>query len=124
MHEFRRILKPDGKIIVIEPYLFENTPLSNRFMQWYDDGNYIRTEREYIDLFGDHFQCNVVKRFKKCFLYNSPLLQAETQPEFNSVFITLSGIAHADPDYIQRTQDAAAPYETLQETQHSPSAQF
>jgi ubiquinone/menaquinone biosynthesis C-methylase UbiE len=110
MREFQRILKPDGKIIVIEPYLFVKTTFSNRFMQWYDDGDYIRSEQEYINLFRDHFQCNVVKKFKKCFLYNemffsaSPL-QVETSSEYNSVYNSPSEFDHYEPIYFQHTHE-------------------
>ncbi len=110
MREFQRILKQDGKIIVIEPYLFVKTTFSNRFMQWYDDGDYIRSEQEYINLFRDHFQCNVVKKFKKCFLYNemffsaSPL-QVETSSEYNSVYNSPSEFDHYEPIYFQHTHE-------------------
>jgi SAM-dependent methyltransferase len=69
--EFRRVLKPDGKIIIIEPCLFKKSPLCNWFMQWYDAGDYIRREEDYLNYFAkENFKCNVLKRFKKCFLYN------------------------------------------------------
>ncbi|MGG1576143.1 class I SAM-dependent methyltransferase, partial [Fictibacillus sp. NRS-1165] len=69
--EFKRILKPDGRIIIIEPCFFKKSPVSNWFMQWYDAGNYIRREEDYLNYFAKaNFKCNVLKRFKKCLLYN------------------------------------------------------
>jgi len=69
--EFERILKPEGKIIVMEPYLCKERKLNNRFMIWYDDGKYIRSEHDYLDLFhAGRYECQVVKKFTKCFLYN------------------------------------------------------
>jgi ubiquinone/menaquinone biosynthesis C-methylase UbiE len=102
MREFRRVLKPDGKIIGIEPYFFEKTPISNLFMQLYDNGNYIRHEQEYIELFNAHFKWNVIKKFKKCFLYNemffsaSPL-QGDMLTQYVPVFMSPQESAHQPP---------------------------
>lgn len=68
--ELRRVLKPSGSIYVIEPCLFESSPICNRFMKWIDRGDYIRDEQEYFALFRNYFECKVLNRFKKCFLYN------------------------------------------------------
>jgi len=68
--EFRRVLKPDGKIIVIEPCFFEKFHLSNWCMSSFDRGKYIRNEGEYLKIFhGHNYKTEVIKRFKKCF-YN------------------------------------------------------
>ncbi|WP_374709295.1 class I SAM-dependent methyltransferase [Desmospora profundinema] len=67
MEEFKRILKPTGTIIVIEPCLFADKPFSNRIMSWFDRGEYIRNETDYLHLFQQHhFDCQVLKRFRKC----------------------------------------------------------
>ena len=77
MKEFKRILKPTGTIIVMEPCLCKEKPLCNWFMKWYDNGEYIRNEEEYIRLFRDHnYDCNVIKRFRKCFLYHELFFSA------------------------------------------------
>ncbi|WP_175482248.1 class I SAM-dependent methyltransferase [Thermoflavimicrobium dichotomicum] len=69
--EFERVLKPTGTIIVMEPYLEAARPFSNRFMQWFDKGNYIRAENHYLSLFQEqNYDCNILKKFRKCFLYN------------------------------------------------------
>ncbi|KOP69290.1 hypothetical protein AMS62_26640 [Bacillus sp. FJAT-18019] len=69
--EFKRILKPGGMVIVMEPYLCENRKFNNRFMNWYDDGKYIRHEERYLNLFqAGQFECEVLNKFTKCLLYN------------------------------------------------------
>jgi|GEM_PF-615913 len=79
--EFERILKPDGKIIVMEPYLCMNRRFNNRFMNWYDDGKYIRSEHDYLNLFdAGRYECQVIKKFTKCFLYNEIFFTAVPVP--------------------------------------------
>jgi SAM-dependent methyltransferase len=79
LQEFERVLKPDGTVIVMEPCLCENKPFNNRFMNWYDDGEYIREEEHYLRLFHDRqFECTVIKKFTKCFVYNEIFFKAET----------------------------------------------
>ncbi|WP_342048141.1 class I SAM-dependent methyltransferase [Bacillus sp. OTU530] len=69
--EFKRVLKPDGKIVIMEPCLFEKSSISNWFMRSNDKGEYILREEEYLNYFTmENFQCQVLKRFKKCFFYN------------------------------------------------------
>lgn len=69
--EFKRILKPEGKIVVIEPCFFEKSPISNWFMKYNDKGDYIRSEEDYLNYFTkENFRCNVLRRFKKCLFYN------------------------------------------------------
>jgi SAM-dependent methyltransferase len=77
LREFRRILKPGGRVIVMEPCLRDHTPLSNWFMRWNDRGDYIRDEDEYLGLFQQEgYACSVRERFKKCFLYNELFFDA------------------------------------------------
>lgn len=77
LQEFERVLKPGGKIIVMEPYLGENTQFSNRFMNWYDDGEHIRDETSYLNLFASsRYECQVLHKFKKCFVYNELFFSA------------------------------------------------
>lgn len=69
--EFKRILKPEGRIVVIEPCFFEKSPICNWFMNYNDKGDYIQNEENYLNYFTkENFRCNVLKRFKKCFFYN------------------------------------------------------
>ncbi|WP_084134764.1 class I SAM-dependent methyltransferase [Paenibacillus harenae] len=84
--EIQRILKPDGTIIIMEPCLCKNKPLSNGFMKWYDNGEYIRHEEEYIQLFTDHnLECQVIKRFRKCFLYNELFFSVNSKSRLQPV---------------------------------------
>lgn len=69
--EFKRILKNQGRIVVIEPCFFTKSPISNWFMKNNDKGDYIRSEKGYLNYFTtENFRCNVIKKFKKCFFYN------------------------------------------------------
>ncbi|KKB34403.1 class I SAM-dependent methyltransferase [Bacillus thermotolerans] len=71
VREFRRVLKPGGKVIAIEPCFVEKTPICNWFMKVNDKGDYIQKEETYLNYFTkEKFQCRVLKRFKKCFFYN------------------------------------------------------
>ncbi|XEC96443.1 class I SAM-dependent methyltransferase [Paenibacillus tarimensis] len=75
--EFERVLKPGGKVIVMEPCLCEKKKFSNWFMNRFDDGKYIRNGESYLNLFqAGRFECQVLKRFKKCFIYNEILFDA------------------------------------------------
>ncbi|AKG34898.1 methyltransferase type 11 [Paenibacillus durus ATCC 35681] len=77
MKEYKRVLKPSGKIIVMEPCLCRNKPLSNWFMNLYDNGEYIRREEEYIQLFRENeFTSQVINRFRKGLLYNELFFSA------------------------------------------------
>ena len=69
--EFRRTLKPDGIIVIMEPCLSETSLVTNWFMKNFDKGQYIRNEQEYLELFHSHrFETDVLSRFRKLFLYN------------------------------------------------------
>jgi SAM-dependent methyltransferase len=77
VREFKRILKPGGAVIIIEPYLCNRSPICNRFMQWYDKGHFIRNEEDYFEIFENYaFQCRILKRFRKCLLYNELFFSA------------------------------------------------
>lgn len=71
LNEFRRVLKAEGNIMAIEPYLCQKSKFNNWFMNRYDQGEHIRKEEDYIQLFKDqNYDCQVLKKFKKCLLYN------------------------------------------------------
>lgn len=71
LKEFRRVLKPGGSIIAIEPCLCQNNRLGNWFMKRCDNGAYIRNEDDYLQLFQEQqYECQVIRKFTKCFLYN------------------------------------------------------
>lgn len=71
LQEFHRVLRPKGKVIVIEPCFFKNSYLCNRFMGFFDKGKYIRNEHEYLSIFHKHdYQTEVFKRFNQLLFYN------------------------------------------------------
>jgi SAM-dependent methyltransferase len=70
LEEFKRVLRLNGTVLVIEPCLFNNSYINNWFMGYFDKGEYIRTEDEYMNLFHDHgFKINLLSRYRKIF-YN------------------------------------------------------
>lgn len=76
LQDFPRILKPYGKIVVIEPCLFKHSYLSNWFMNFFDKGKYIRDEESYLEMFKiNNFRTEVIKRYKKLF-YNEIFFSA------------------------------------------------
>ncbi|MGZ7442391.1 class I SAM-dependent methyltransferase [Paenibacillus sp. TH7-28] len=83
LHEFRRVLKPEGNVAVIEPYLSQKSRFNNWFMTRFDDGNYIRNEDDYLRLFiNQQYDCQLLKKFRKCLLYNEIFFTA--RPKGNS----------------------------------------
>jgi SAM-dependent methyltransferase len=66
--EFLRILKPDGVLIVFEPYLAPNAGIINWFMKFLDEGKYLRTEDGYLALLKDNFEPRVLRRFRVPYL--------------------------------------------------------
>lgn len=77
LNEFKRILKPNSPIIVIEPCLHDKKPISSFFMKQLDKGKYIRDENGYLELFSNQdFECQVLERFRKCFLYHELFFSA------------------------------------------------
>jgi ubiquinone/menaquinone biosynthesis C-methylase UbiE len=84
LHEFRRVLKPEGNVMVIEPFLCPKNKFNNWFMKRHDNGAFIRTADEYLQLFSTRrYECEVLKKFKKCFLYHELLFTAS--PSRNGV---------------------------------------
>ena len=71
LDEFTRVLKQNGKILVIEPCLSQEKPINNWFMKSLDKGKYLRNQEAYLELFSQKNYCTItVKQFKKCILYN------------------------------------------------------
>jgi len=76
LKEFKRILKNDGQIIVIEPVISEHK-FSNFFMNFFDEGKYIRPEEEYLKLFKKDFITQVHKRYRKGYFYTELFFSAK-----------------------------------------------
>lgn len=65
-------------------------------MNWYDDGDYIRYEDGYLNLFKNaEYDFQVLKRFKKCFVYNELFFHAAPKSKSSPSF---SRFASADED--------------------------
>lgn len=76
--EFHRVLRSNGKIIIIEPCFTLERSFSNWFMQFCDKGKYILNEGQYMQLFeGNQYQINQVKKFNKGRLYHEIFFTAE-----------------------------------------------
>ncbi|MCX7708999.1 MAG: class I SAM-dependent methyltransferase [Clostridia bacterium] len=68
--EFRRVLKPDGRVLVFEPCFFENSRISNLYMEYFDRGFYIRNKNRYFQIFEDNdFKIDACTRHRQL-LYN------------------------------------------------------
>ncbi|MDF2945174.1 MAG: hypothetical protein K0S01_4032 [Herbinix sp.] len=77
LQEFRRVLKQTGIILIIEPCMFINSKLSNWAMLHLDKGNFIRMEKEYVELFQQsNYNTKTLKKYKQLVLYNKILIIA------------------------------------------------
>lgn len=77
LKDFKRVLKPQGTILVIEPYLSEGCYFSNLFMKFVDRGKYIEGEEEYLELFRNcNYKVEVHKRYKQLCFYNKLFFSA------------------------------------------------
>ncbi|UUZ83280.1 class I SAM-dependent methyltransferase [Paenibacillus sp. P26] len=87
LQEFQRVLKPTGTIVVMEPCLCKEKPVCNWFMNWYDKGDYIRNEEEYLRLFQD-YDSTILQRFRKCFLYHELFFSAKPKRSMPDQLVT------------------------------------
>jgi 2-polyprenyl-3-methyl-5-hydroxy-6-metoxy-1,4-benzoquinol methylase len=70
LKQFKKILNNNGQLIIIEPCFKEDSYINNTFMNYFDDGEYIRLEENYLSIFKEmNFQINVLERYQKV-LYN------------------------------------------------------
>lgn len=77
LEEFKRILNPSGRLLVVEPCKMKKKKLSNRIMPILDRGKYIRNEEEYYNLFKNTgYKVKVYKTYKQLVLYNKIFLTA------------------------------------------------
>lgn len=68
--EFQRVLKPQGKLVFIEPCLSKKIGIRDRLMKRLDEGKYIRTPDEYLHLLSSNGYDAVLGRiFRKLWLY-------------------------------------------------------
>ena len=77
LREFRRILKPDGKVIVMEPCVSGDLDLRSRLMCLVDRGKYIRNRNEYVGLFEQQgFQARTIESYNQMVLYKKIMIEA------------------------------------------------
>ncbi len=77
LREFQRILKHNGKVLVLEPCFLERSRLSNSFMRFFDKGDYIQYDTQYIRMFSScNYRVTVKKKYKQLFFYNKILFSA------------------------------------------------
>jgi len=77
LYEFRRVLKPEGSILAMEPCFFKDSHISNYFMSVFDKGKYIRNEDEYLNIFKKcNYETKVLRRFNELFFYNKLFFEA------------------------------------------------
>ena len=79
LYEFQRILKPNGKIIVLEPCRLKRSFFTNSLMKLCDNGSYVRDYESYSKMFElKDFKTEFLIEFRKI-LYNEVLFMATPQ---------------------------------------------
>lgn len=77
LNEFKRLLKPDGRVIVIEPCFFKDWSLRNLLMGFFDRGKHISSEDGYLELFrASKYRVEIHNRYKQLLLYNKVFFSA------------------------------------------------
>ncbi|MEJ6949773.1 class I SAM-dependent methyltransferase [Natronospora cellulosivora (SeqCode)] len=51
VEDFKKILRPNGEILVIEPCYYNHCTFNNHFMSFFDKGKFIRSKEEYFRFF-------------------------------------------------------------------------
>src|SRR3989338_5017700 len=77
LEEFVRILKSKGKFIIFEPCFFPKSILGNWVMKTFDDGKYIRSKEDYLNLFDGKFRLKVYGKLRLYTLYNMLLFTSK-----------------------------------------------
>ncbi len=77
IREFKRILRPSGAVIILEPCYSKNSILSNAVMKIFDDGPYIRSQHKYLALFGREFVTKIHGEFRTPNFYSTVLFSAQ-----------------------------------------------
>jgi len=73
LSEFQRILKPYGKVVVLEPCLLKKSFFSNSVMKLCDNGSFIRDYDSYIKMFKlKDFKTEFLTQFKKVLRLQGP----------------------------------------------------
>lgn len=79
LEDFRRVLKPEGRVIAFEPCFFNDCNMSNLFMDHFDKGLYIRNKERYLEIFeNNNYKIDTCERHKQL-LYNKLFFTAVPQ---------------------------------------------
>jgi ubiquinone/menaquinone biosynthesis C-methylase UbiE len=70
LKEINRVLKKNGKILIIEPILSETSTRINKWMQFVDRGKHFRYEKELIQLISKYFKVRFIEQFITDLFYN------------------------------------------------------
>ena len=73
--EFKRILKPKGSLLILEPTNFPTWPITSKLMILCDAGKYIRKEEEYQEFFKD-FKVKSFEPFRIVYFYRTSFFSA------------------------------------------------
>jgi len=77
LEEFRRLLKDDGTVVVMEPCFHERSDFCNTLMSFFDKGKYIQYENGYLSLFEKKaFKTCILKTFTQLCVYRKILFSA------------------------------------------------
>ncbi len=72
--EFRRLLRPGGITVLLEPSYRSRAPLTNLMMSLFDEGHYIRSPGGYAALLISHFHVRLHCELRTPNLYNAVLM--------------------------------------------------
>ncbi len=75
LENFNRIIKPDGRIMVIEPILSTTSTRINKWMKFVDRGKYIRYEKDLLNLFNKNFEVKELDQFITELFYNEKIFE-------------------------------------------------
>lgn len=74
VREFRRVLRPGGQVLVLEPVLSTSWPVHTAVMRLFDAGSFLRDECGYMRLLKDHFDVVLHGTVRTPNLYNTVIL--------------------------------------------------
>ena len=78
IEEFKRVLKPNGKVILIEPCVPDDDKnIRSKLMCTVDREKYIRNQAGYMEFFEQqHFETKIIKTYNQLFLYRKTIIEA------------------------------------------------
>ncbi len=77
LEEFKRLLKDNGKVVIMEPCFHDHSDFCNTLMGFFDKGKYIKYENGYLSLFKNNgYSTSLLKTFSQLCLYRKILFSA------------------------------------------------